>query len=162
MTKPKLSDWVSLCDWVCVTSHCQIVLLKKKQKKQVIHSHLNASRRAPRSLSVVCLISSKLFSNFTQDWNKQTWQGQTGGERKGMKKEEKILTEPRSKAKLCVCVCVCVCGIAYITGPVRVSFPVFLFLLLVGCGHDLSMSLHPGIEGQDVLYETRRNSSTHQ
>ena len=31
-----------------------------------------ASRRAPRSLSVVCLMSSKLFSSFTHDWGAES------------------------------------------------------------------------------------------
>ena len=58
-----------------VSLHCplpiQLTLCNCVTNNNIIHSHLSASRRAPRSLSVVCLISSKLFSNFTQDWEKE-------------------------------------------------------------------------------------------
>lgn len=38
----------------------------------VTQTYLIASRSAPRSLRVVCLMSSKLFSSFSQFCNKQT------------------------------------------------------------------------------------------
>lgn len=63
-----------LCDClpsVCVPLTEKFNTCKIKNKKiiflKAINSYLRASRRAPRSLSVVCLISSKLFSNFRQD-----------------------------------------------------------------------------------------------
>lgn len=39
----------------------------------VTQTYLIASRSAPRSLRVVCLMSSKLFSNFSQFYNKWTY-----------------------------------------------------------------------------------------
>lgn len=49
---------------------------------------------------------------------------------------------------------------SYVTVPFRVSFPVFLFFLLTCRGHDLSVSLHPGIKSQDVLKNTTTTTST--
>lgn len=42
----------------------------RQTKSTSIQSHLSASRSAPRSLRVVCFISSKLFSNFIHVWRK--------------------------------------------------------------------------------------------
>lgn len=43
--------------------------------------------------------------------------------------------------------------VSYVTTPVGVSLPFFLLLLLVRGGHDVGVSLHPGIESQDVLHQ---------
>lgn len=52
--------------------------------------------------------------------------------------------------------------VSYITAPVGVSLPFFLLLLFASCGHDLGMSLHPGVESQDVLHDTRPKSIARQ
>lgn len=70
-----------------------------------------------------------------------------------------LLTELDSQNQI-VCISVCVYGMSYIAAPVRVSLPVFLFFLLVCRGHDLSMSLHPGVQSQDALYNMTSNTSS--
>ncbi len=44
-------------------------------------AYLSASRSAPRSLKVVCLMSSKLFSKFTQDCGRETHRDNVGTKR---------------------------------------------------------------------------------
>lgn len=51
---------------------------------------------------------------------------------------------------------------SYITAPLGVSLPFFLLLLFARCGHDLGMSLHPGVESQDVLHDTGPKSIAQQ
>lgn len=50
--------------------------------------------------------------------------------------------------------------VSHIAAPLWVSFPVFLLLLLVGSGHDLSVSFDPGVQSQDALEDMRRHIST--
>lgn len=67
------------------------------------------------------------------------------------KKGTKEQVENIDQMLLTACVYVSVSGLSYVTAPLMVPLPVFLFLLLVRRGYDLSMSLHPGIQCQDVL-----------
>lgn len=121
------------------------------------HPHLMASRRAPRSLSVVCFMSSKLLSNFTQDWKKRWTIQETGRRGKIIKM---LLARPVKNPV--VCVSVWEGEVSHITAPFRVSLPVFLLLLLAGRGYGLSMSLHPGVQSQDALCKRRQYTSIHQ